>query len=211
MIDWSIEADSFGNCNCDHWCPCQFEGLPSQYSCEGFEVFHINRGHFGGVDLSGVTAATIYTWPGPIFKGKGTKQNIIDQAANQAQRDAISTILKGGETQQAATHWWVFHKMSETVLEDLVKPISFAVDLENRTATVSIPDLLESTGEPIRSPHSGEPHRVQIRCPEGIEFDTADIGNASTRTMGEIKLKLENTYGQFNKLHQTGNGPAHVQ
>ena len=29
VIDWSIEAVSFGNCNCDYFCPCQFESAPS--------------------------------------------------------------------------------------------------------------------------------------------------------------------------------------
>src|SRR6266699_3641306 len=28
VIDWSIEAISFGNCNCDYFCLCQFEGRP---------------------------------------------------------------------------------------------------------------------------------------------------------------------------------------
>ena len=31
-----------------------------------------------------------------------------------------------------------------------------------------------------RNPFNGASHRVQIRCPDGIEFDVADIGNASS-------------------------------
>ena len=149
MIDWSLEGISFGNCNCEHWCPCQFEGLPSHYKCEGFEAFKVTKGHFGDVDLAGVIAATTYAWPGPIFKGGGRKQNIIDINTSEAQREAVSQILKGAETKEAATHWWVFHTMSETVLDDLIQPISFEVDIESRTAKVSIPGLLESVGEPI--------------------------------------------------------------
>jgi hypothetical protein len=51
---------------------------------------------------------------------------------------------------------------------------------------------------------------VQIRCPDGIEFDIADIGNASTTITGGINMKLESSYGQFIYLDHTGNGPTHV-
>ena len=35
-------------------------------------------------------------------------------------------------------------------------------------------------GEPIRSPVSGQPHRVRIDIPNGIEFELAEIGSAVT-------------------------------
>ena len=54
MIDWRIEADAFGNCNCDYDCPCQFELRPSKGHCRGFEVGRIERGHFGDVQLDGL-------------------------------------------------------------------------------------------------------------------------------------------------------------
>jgi hypothetical protein len=211
MLDWSIQGENFSNCNCDHWCPCQFEGLPTHNSCQGFEVFRVDRGHFGDVVLDGVTAAVIFSWPGPVFEGKGTMQAVIDSGATPEQRAAISGILKGAETREAATHWWVFHAMSETVLEDLNLPIDFTVDREARTAHVSIPGYLEAKGEPLRNPFNGASHRVQIRCPEGIEFDTADIGNASSTITGDISMELKNSYGQFNYMEQSGNGPAHPQ
>ena len=211
MIDWLIQAESFCSCNCDHACPCQFEGLPTHHSCEGFEVFCVKKGHFGEVDLTGVTVAVFFTWPGPIFEGKGTMQAVIDENATPEQRDALSKIVKGAETKEGANHWWVFHAMSDTILEDLSLPIEFSVDRDARTARVSIPGYLEATGEPIRSPVDGAPHRVQIRCPDGIEFETAEIGNTNSNITGAISMKLENTYGQFNYLDHTGNGPAHVR
>ena len=211
MIDWLVQAESFGSCNCDHACPCQFEGLPTHHSCKGFEAFRVEKGHFGDVDLSGVTVVVFFTWPGPVFEGGGTMQAVIDEKASPEQRDAISQIVKGGETREAANHWWVFHAMSDTILEDLSLPIEFTADREARTARVSIPGYLEAIGEPIKNPFDGAPHRVQIRCPEGIEFETAEIGNANSTITGAISMTLENTYGQFNYLDHTGNGPSHVQ
>ena len=67
MIPWTIKGDSYGSCNCDHACPCQFEGLPNHGNCMGFEAFIVNEGYFGDVDLAGVKAIVVYSWPGPIL------------------------------------------------------------------------------------------------------------------------------------------------
>jgi len=211
MIEWNLKADSYGNCNCAYNCPCQFEMLPTQNSCQGFEIFRVNEGRFGDVDLAGVTAAVFYSWPGPIFEGGGTTQTVIDSSASPQQRDAIERIVKGEEIHEAGNHWWVFNAMSDTVLETLFLPIDFVMDMNARTTRISIPGYLEATGEPIANPHDGGPHRVQIRCPEGIEFDVAEVGNGNSEVTGGIRMKLENSYGQWNLLDHSNNGPAHVQ
>jgi len=206
MIDWYIEGTSFGNCNCDWTCPCQFELLPTHGNCEGFEAVRIDKGHFGDVRLDGLKVALFYSWPGAIFEGKGTTQAVIDERADEAQREALLAIVYGEYTNEAATHWWVFHAMSDTVLDPLFESIDFDVNIDARTAKVSIPGILQSMGNPIRSPVTGDQHRIRLDMPEGIEFDIAEIGNASTEATGAIKLNLENSYGQWNLLRQSGNG-----
>jgi hypothetical protein len=206
MIDWSIEGVSFGNCNCDWSCPCQFEALPTYGNCQGFEVFRVDKGHFGDVQLDGLKAGVFYDWPGPIFEGKGALQAVIDENADEAQRAALLSIVSGEHTNEAATHFWVFHAMSDTVHEPLYKPIEFDINIERRTARVMIPGVVQSIGSPIRGPVTGDEHRVRIDMPEGIEFDIAEIGNASTEATGAIKLNLKDSYGQWNLLRQTGAG-----
>jgi hypothetical protein len=210
QVDWYVEGPSFGSCNCSYGCPCQFEDLPTHGNCTGFEVLRVDKGHFGNVKLDGVQAALTYAWPGPVFKGHGAMQVIIDERANAQQREALTKVFQGEETVEAATHWWVFRKMSDTVHPTLFKPIAYEVDIDARTARVSIPGVLESTGTPIRSPVSGQPHRVRINIPDGIEFDVAEIGSATTRSTGAIKLDLKNTYGQFNYLRHSGGGVVHT-
>ena len=211
MIDWSIEAVSFGNCNCDYGCPCQFERRPSQGNCRGFEVGRIQRGHFGGVALDGLCYALLYAWPGAIYEGNGTMQVIIDERADDEQRKGLATVLCGGETEEAKTHWWVYRAMSTTVHEPLFEPIDFEMDIERRTARVSISGLLRSTGRPIVSPATGEQHRVRIDIPNGIEFEIAEIGSASTKATCLIALDLNDSYGQFNTVHHAGTGVVHVR
>jgi hypothetical protein len=80
------------------------------------------------------------------------------------------------------------------------------VDIEARTASLSVPGVITSHGEPIKAPVSGEPHRVRIDLPNGIEFDIAEIGNGVTDGCAAIKLDLQNTYAQFNFLRHNGKG-----
>lgn len=212
MVDWYVEGETYGNCNCAFGCPCQFEALPTYGDCRGFEVLRIDKGHFGEVDLSGLKIAMFYSWPGPIFEGKGELQAIIEEKATEAQREALETILHGKETEEAATHWWVFCEMSDTIHDTLYKPIEFEVDIEARTAHAVIPGILETSGSPIIPPYGGEPHRAQICIPNGIEFELAEMGSGSSKTGAEsaIKLDLTNSYGQFNILRHSGSGVVHA-
>ena len=193
------------------WSVWQRSSRPSQGNCRGFEVGWIERGHFGGVGLDGLCYALLYAWPGAIYEGNGTMQVIIDERANEAQRKALATVLCGGETEEAKTHWWVYRAMSTTVHDPIFKPIDFEVDIERRTARVSIPALLESTGRPILSPATGEQHRVPIDIPNGIEFEIAEIGSASTKAAGLIGLDLNDSYGQFNVVRHSGTGLVHTR
>jgi hypothetical protein len=208
-VDWYIEADSFGNCNCDWGCPCQFESLPTHGNCRGFEAFRITRGHFGDVRLDGLKAVILYAWPGPIFEGNGECLVVIDEAADAKQREALATVLYGGETEEAKTHWWVFHAMSSKRHPPQYKPIELDVDIEARIGRVRVPGVLEATGQPIKSPATGDEHRVRIDIPNGIEFELAEIGMASSKSPGPITLDLDGSYGQFNIIRHSNNGVVH--
>jgi hypothetical protein len=209
MIDWYVEGTAFGSCNCDYACPCQFERRPTHGSCRGFEVIRIDRGHFGDVPLDSLHVALFYAWPGAVFEGGGAMQAVIDERADERQRQALATIVHGGETQEAKTHWWVFHAMANTVHEPVFAPIEFEADIDRRRASVSIPGMLEASGRPIISPATGEDHRVRIDLVNGIEFELAEIGSASAKASGPITLELDDTYGQFNVLRLTGVGIVH--
>jgi hypothetical protein len=53
-------------------------------------------------------AAAMWRWPGPVHEGNGTMQLVIDERADERQRDALVKILSGQETEEMATVWWVF-------------------------------------------------------------------------------------------------------
>jgi hypothetical protein len=207
-VRWFVEGVSFGVCNCAYGCPCQFEALPTEGHCRGFEVVRIDRGSFGDISLDGMQAALLYAWPGPIFRGGGSMQAIVDDRADALRRDALVKILHGKETNEAATHWWVYHAMSSTVHPTLFAKISFDFDLEARRANVVIPGILEASGSPIKSPATGQEHRARINIPNGIEFEVAEIGSGTIQSSGAISLDIRDRYGQFNVLRHSTDGVA---
>jgi hypothetical protein len=209
QVRWFIEGVAFGVCNCAYGCPCQFEALPTEGHCRGFEVLRIDRGNFGGLKLDGLLASLMYAWPGPVFKGGGAMQAIIDDRADSRQRDALVKILHGEETNEAATHWWVYHAMSSTVHPPLFKSMTFEVDIEARKANVVVPGVLEASGTPIKSPATGQEHRARISIPNGIEFELAEAGSGTVRSSGAITLDLKDRYGQFNVLRHSNDGVVH--
>ena len=62
---------------------------------------------FGDVDLTGVVVAHLYHWPGPVYKGNGTMQTIVDENASPEQIDAVERISRGEEAVEASRNNFV--------------------------------------------------------------------------------------------------------
>jgi hypothetical protein len=66
--------------------------------------------------------------------------------------------------------------------------------------------IVESSGEPIRNPVTGLPHRARINLPNGFEYRIAEIGSGRTRASGRIELDLKDSYAQFANIHLSHKG-----
>jgi hypothetical protein len=71
---------------------------------------------------------------------------------------------------------------------------------------VVVPGLVETHGELIKNPVTGAEHRARIDMPEGFEYELAEIGSATTKTEGNVKLDLKASYGQFAHIHLNNPG-----
>jgi len=201
MVEWVIKGKEFANCNCIYACPCQFSALPTHGYCCAAGGFLIDEGHYGKVKLDGLRAVALYSWPKAVHEGNGTMQLIIDERADDKQRDALVNILTGKDTEDMATMWWIFSAMCPNKLETLFKKVDIEIDVEGRRGRLAVDGILETVGEPIRNQVTGTDHRVRIDLPNGFEYRIAEIGSGTTRATGDIKLDLKNTYGQFANLH----------
>ena len=206
-VEWAVQATEFVNCNCAFGCGCQFNALPDKGFCEAVAGYQIHQGNFGDVQLDGLRAAAVWHWPGPVHEGNGTMQLIIDERADDRQRDALVKILSGEETDEMATVWWVFSAMSPNKHPPLFKQINLGVDVDARRARLEVPGMVQSSGEPIKNPVTGAEHRVRIDLPAGFEFRIAEIGSATTRATGAVALEdLRSSYGQFAHIHLSNKG-----
>lgn len=205
-VPWEVEGPEFANCNCVYACPCQFNSLPTDGVCNAFAMMRIDKGHFGDTNLDGLHMGLLARFPNAIHEGNGTHQIILDERGDEDQRNAMATIIRGDETDELATHWYVYSKMSSTHLDALIAPIQFDIDIENRTARVQVSDLIDSSCEPIRNPVTGDAHRVRIDLPNGFEFRIAEIGSGSTSSRAEIQLDLSSSYGQLAHIHLSQSG-----
>ena len=202
---WMLRGVEYANCNCAWGCPCQFGALSTHGHCEAMVAGHIEEGMFNGTKLDGLDWALLLYWPGEIAQGDGKEQAIIDERADPAQREGLRKILHG-ESTAGVTLFVVYNSTMSTVLDTLYAPIDVSIDVEGRTASVKIGDLVESVGAPIISAFDGSPVRSRINLPDGFEYTYAEMGNGSTKARAGIELDLVDSYGQFNVLHMNQDG-----
>ena len=167
---------------------------------------HIEEGNFNDTNLDGLDWAMLLSWPGPVPVGDGTQQAIIDERADPIQREALRKILHGESTTPGATVFFVYNSTMSTVLDTLYAPIELSIEVDQRMASLKIDGLVESSGTPIISRHSGEPVRSRIDLPNGFEYTVAEMGNGNSTVRAGIELDLKDSYGQFNLLHLNQDG-----
>jgi hypothetical protein len=49
-------------------------------------------------------------------------------------------------------------------------------------------------------------HRARIDLPHGFEYELAEVGSASSRSSGALKVELKDSYAQFARLHLNNKG-----
>ncbi len=206
MAYWKLKGREFANCNCEYGCNCQFGGLPDKGCCQAVFGLAIDEGFHGDTDLSGLNVAAVFSWPGAIHEGNGEAAAFVDERANEAQRNALLTIMTGGDTDPMATVFAVFASTIVTMHEPRFMPIEFEVDVDARKGRLRIEGCLEMEGEPIRSLVDGAEVRARIDLPDGFEYEIAEIGSGTSRSFDPMVLEHARSYGQFAHLHLDSHG-----
>lgn len=207
---WMIKGKEFGNCNCAYGCPCQFNAPSTNGFCEGISSTLIEEGNFDGHSLNGLSFCMIYHWPSEIAEGNGRSQLIIDERADEKQREAINNIAQGNYTAPGSTHFYVFNSTMSEVLETIYAPVEMKIDVDARQAQIKIEGLVQSIGTPLIDPFSGKEDRKGIHLPNGFEYTYAEMGNGNSKITAGINLDLKDSYGQFNILHMNQDGVIRV-
>lgn len=209
---WALEGAWFKNCNCDPGCPCDFNQAPTTGQCEGMFGMRIDQGHFGDVSLDGVKWAGAVWWPGRIDEGDGHILPIIDESADDDQRQALLTILSG---QAGGTIFEIFSGVCPHVHEPVFVPIDFEFDIESRTGRLKAGEVLETEVETLRGIGTDEPYRVLVRIPGGFEYtgpdeeaETALTTSLKSRGGDQLDFEHTNTHSSMAFVRHEGQVPA---
>ena len=141
---WTLAGEYFESCNCAILCPCLLlGGRPTEGHCDVVLAFHIEKGKYGNVVLSGLNAVQALTTPGVMSAGGGTLAVYVDDRATPEQRAALEEIFTGAAGGPPS----LFGPMVAKQLPTRSAPISFTA--EGKKRTVSIANVTTVTVEAI--------------------------------------------------------------
>ncbi|MBU3058112.1 DUF1326 domain-containing protein [Pseudomonas indica] len=206
IADWRLQGVEFASCNCNWGCPCQFSARPTHGHCQAVVAMRIEQGHFRDTHLDGLCWAGTFAWPGAIHEGNGSCQAFVDERADEAQRQALLTILSGQESEPGANVFQIFSTTISEMFEPQFVPIELSIDVDERLARLRIPGVLEASGEPIRSPVTGAPQRARLVLPDGFEFIEAEMASGSYQTHGAMQYQSQGSHSHLARVHFTGHG-----
>jgi hypothetical protein len=82
-------------CNCDVLCPCWIGEDPDNGTCQSVVAYHFDSGTIRGVDVSGLTLASIVFIPGNILAGNWKQALFVDDRATEEQAQAMADAFTG--------------------------------------------------------------------------------------------------------------------
>lgn len=160
-MSWHLSGEVLIACNCDYGCPCNFNARPTTGDCEGGWFWSIADGEVGGTDLSGRSLAVFADWPGAIHEGGGRASAYVDDGADDAQAEALGSVLRG----EVGGPWAIFINTYEL---DGPHRAPFTVEFAEHASTAKVGGVAELELEPIRNPVSGAEAHPEMVLPEGI-------------------------------------------
>ena len=177
---WTLNGTVLIACNCDYGCPCNFNARPSRGKCEGGWTWHVERGSFDGVSLEGLNFSVYANWPGAIHEGNGEAVILVDERADNQQRDAIATLISGKVGGPWAVLAWTWSTKVHGPL-----PVRYDVRLNGIGSRVKAGDVVELESTLIKNPVSGKEAHPRVMLPEGIIVKEAELGCSRVFRIGE--------------------------
>jgi hypothetical protein len=174
MADMELKGTVLISCNCDYGCPCNFNALPTTGKCEGHWTWHVEQGKVDGVSLDDLNFTLCVDWPGAIHEGEGEALVLVDERADDGQREAVSRLIAG----ELGGPWGVLAWTWPTMHGPVAVP--YELELNGLNSRVKAGDKLELELEPIRNPVSGAEVTPGAVLPQGIVFREGDFGSSKT-------------------------------
>jgi hypothetical protein len=140
---WKVNGTYFEACNCAVACPCVFLSAPTEGTCTVLLAWHIDKGNFGAVQLSGLNVALLATTPGHMTQTKWKVALYLDDKAGSDQQKALGTIFSG----QAGGHLAALGPLIGEVMG--VKPVPIEFSSSGKQRSLRIPHIAEANIEAL--------------------------------------------------------------
>ena len=92
---YELEGRLLEVCTCKTLCPCWIGEDPDGVDCHSVNSWHVDKGTINGVDVSGLTLATLNHSPGNILKGNWRILVFVDEKATSQQQEALVAAFTG--------------------------------------------------------------------------------------------------------------------
>lgn len=175
---WSVSGNVLIACNCDWGCPCNFNALPSRGNCEGGWIWMIEKGHVDDVALDNLGIAVFAKWPKAIHEGGGRAICYIDERASDAQRSALSGLMKG----ELGGPWALF---INTYALEAPATARFEVSLADHGSRARIGDAVALELQTIRNPVTQAEVHPEVVLPEGLVVKRGSMAASKVFRVGE--------------------------
>jgi len=195
---WTMNGTVLIACNCDYGCPCNFNALPTKGKCEGQWTWHIAEGAYGDVDMSGLTFTLAVNWPGAIHEGNGEGLLLVDENSTDAQRDAIHTLVLGGEGGPWGILGWTWPTLHGP------EPVPYELELAGLNSRVNAGGQFELEMEPIRNPVSGAEVTPSALLPQGIVVKRGDFGSSKHYRVPRLGFDYADKYTAIGAFEYSG-------
>lgn len=187
---WSLKGKGYEFCNCQPGCTCNFSGFPTSPdgSCKAAVANHIEEGHCGDIDLSGIDAVAILDWPKAIHDGGGKAVFVVPPEVSEEQLGAMAQIFTG---QLGGMPWEILGGTFE-VTGVVRAPVN--INDDGIESGFSIPGVGEAKGTSLRNPVTNEPHGAAIVLDTGFIWKRGDCGQGSFKVEAEgINLEFKDS------------------
>ncbi|MBC3194896.1 DUF1326 domain-containing protein [Pseudonocardia sp. C8] len=151
-------------------CGCTMAQPPTDNVCYGTLVYQIDEGHFGDVDMAGLTVVTVgkieseNLWDDSKPRN-GTYDLIVPDRATPEQRDAIERLWTGREG------GWIANLVGilGTLRNKFVASVESRIEDDLGRWTIDVPGLVSGAVVALTGPTTPPGQRVQTFNPPGAE------------------------------------------
>ncbi|HSJ16049.1 MAG TPA: DUF1326 domain-containing protein [Longimicrobiales bacterium] len=201
MAEWHVSGTVLIGCSCDWGCPCNFNAPPTHGYCEGGWSWLIDEGSDGDIDLGGLAVTVMAKWPGAIHEGNGEAVAFIDEAADAAQRAALSRLVRG----ELGGPWAVFINTYQLHGPHLA---AYHVVLDGHRSQISVGDAVRLELQPIRNAVTGAEAHPEMVLPEGLILKRGSLAASRVfQVSSDISYDHSGRYTAFGRFDYAGTAP----